>query len=85
MGAGSFSGVKRPAPIVDDPAHLTPRLKEEWAIPLHKLCVFVACSRVKFNFNVIIIIILYSINKVLLIMRERCVFCEVIYACLRIP
>jgi len=63
MGTGSFPGIKLSGPVVDDPPHLAPRLKEEWALLLLKFWDFVPSSRVKFYFIIIIIIIiLYNIN-----------------------
>jgi len=51
MGTGSFPWVKRPGRGVDHPPHMTPRLKNDSAIPLLPLWAFVAFSRESFTFT----------------------------------
>jgi len=51
MGTGSLPRVKRPGRGVDHPLHMTPRLKNDRAIPLLPLWAFVAFSRETFTFT----------------------------------
>jgi len=49
MGTRSFPAVRRPGRGVDHPPHIAPRLRNNRAIPVLPLWVFVACSGVNFT------------------------------------